>query len=185
MVIAREPVPETTAEATEEAPVVKSPSHEAGAMIRCPAPDCGEANPRDRTHCRYCNTPLSVPCSSPIEAAQGCPTASGEIRQVVLQFPWGPVEIRGELPIGRDAAFSCLAQPLQPYDNVSRRHAYVRVKPTVVVVYDVGTMNGTYVNDIEIPRNQEVPLRDGDRLRFAKDITATLRIAYAGCATAT
>jgi hypothetical protein len=48
--------------------------------------------------------------------------------------------------------------------NVSKQHCQIIVEPDRVVVEDLGSANGTYVNDRPI---QSAPLQDGDRLRVA------------------
>lgn len=58
---------------------------------------------------------------------------------------------------------------LTPVDidrSVSRRHAKIlRRDGMYMILEEVGTINGTYVNDQRIPTGQPVPLNDGDRLR--------------------
>jgi pSer/pThr/pTyr-binding forkhead associated (FHA) protein len=48
-------------------------------------------------------------------------------------------------------------------DEISRRHAELRPTPDGVVVEDLGSANGTYINDRRITRET---LRPGDELRF-------------------
>lgn len=48
-------------------------------------------------------------------------------------------------------------------DEISRRHAELRPTPDGVVVEDLGSANGTYINDRRITRET---LRAGDELRF-------------------
>jgi len=51
--------------------------------------------------------------------------------------------------------------------SVSRRHAkVVRLGSEFEVVEDIGTMNGTFVNDRRIATGHPVRLRDGDKVRF-------------------
>ncbi len=51
--------------------------------------------------------------------------------------------------------------------SVSRRHArVVRHEEGWAIVEDVGTVNGTYVNDERIPTGIPVPIHHGDRLRI-------------------
>ena len=58
---------------------------------------------------------------------------------------------------------------LTPVDvdrSVSRRHAKIlRRDGNYMILEEVGTINGTYVNDQRIPTGQPVPLNNGDRLR--------------------
>lgn len=58
---------------------------------------------------------------------------------------------------------------LTPVDidrSVSRRHAKIlRRENAFLILEEVGTINGTFVNDQRIPTGQPVPLADGDRVR--------------------
>ena len=59
---------------------------------------------------------------------------------------------------------------LTPVDNnrsVSRRHAKIlRKNDKYYVLEEVGTVNGTYVNDQKIPTGDPVEIKNGDRLRI-------------------
>lgn len=48
--------------------------------------------------------------------------------------------------------------------EVSRRHSRIRVVGETIFVSDLGSRNGTLVNDVAI--TQEIQLRDGDELRI-------------------
>jgi CRP/FNR family cyclic AMP-dependent transcriptional regulator len=51
--------------------------------------------------------------------------------------------------------------------SVSRRHSkIIRSGSGFVVVEEIGTMNGTFVNGVRIQTGQPVSIKDGDRLRF-------------------
>lgn len=66
----------------------------------------------------------------------------------------------GATVIGRDAdCHVTLADPL-----VSRRHARILVGSDRVVVEDLGSRNGVFVNGLGV--REPAPLRDGDRLRI-------------------
>ena len=73
-----------------------------------------------------------------------------------------PFESLG-LVIGRDSNCSLAIDD----DSVSRRHATVEWKDDGYVVRDLGSTNGTFVND---QRVQEQKLSAGDRVRFGKNI---------------
>ena len=49
--------------------------------------------------------------------------------------------------------------------DVGRRHAYLEVREDKVTVEDLGTANGTFVNEQAVTGRAEVP--DGSHLRFA------------------
>jgi len=52
--------------------------------------------------------------------------------------------------------------PLEGDQLASRRHALLRSEDDQYVVVDLGSSNGTYVNDLEI--REPMPLNDGDRI---------------------
>ncbi len=61
--------------------------------------------------------------------------------------------------IGRAGCDVKLSDP-----DVSRRHAILRVEGSAIAVEDLGSTNGTFVNEARIEVATE--LRDGDRVRF-------------------
>jgi len=65
------------------------------------------------------------------------------------------------------------------YPNVSRYHAEVWLEGGVLYVRDLGSANGTFVNGKPIG-TEPVVLGDGDQLRFAANLTATVRIPAHG-----
>lgn len=76
----------------------------------------------------------------------------------------GPHDItlnRGEFSVGRDA----LCDIRIDSRDVGRRHARIRVSEDDVVVCDLNTSNGTFVNDVRVVGEFSVP--DGAHLRFA------------------
>jgi diguanylate cyclase (GGDEF)-like protein len=70
----------------------------------------------------------------------------------------------GELTIGRDDSNHIVVD----LDNVSRRHARVRIQGSRVMVEDLGSTNGTYLNDEELA--QATPLRSGDLVKVGSSI---------------
>jgi pSer/pThr/pTyr-binding forkhead associated (FHA) protein len=59
--------------------------------------------------------------------------------------------------------------PFKAFDNgVSRLHAVIRHKEGNVVLVDVGSSNGTYINGVRIQPNTEHPLRHGDIVALGK-----------------
>lgn len=68
---------------------------------------------------------------------------------------------RGELLIGRDEGCDV---PVA-IDTVSRRHCVVTVRDGVARVRDLGSTNGTFVNEAAVAGDGEVALAPGDRLR--------------------
>ncbi|HYI02697.1 GGDEF domain-containing protein [Hyalangium sp.] len=69
-----------------------------------------------------------------------------------------------EYTIGRDEACNIQVE----LDNVSRRHARISTKQTRMFVEDLGSTNGTYLNDQEVLSPQ--PLRSGDLVKVGGSI---------------
>jgi len=70
----------------------------------------------------------------------------------------------GELTIGRDAKNGIVLD----LDNVSRRHAKVVTRGKRSFVKDLGSTNGTYLNNKEVV--EETPLRSGDYIKVGSCI---------------
>ena len=59
---------------------------------------------------------------------------------------------------------------------VSRRHAEIRGGPGGYRIFDLGSTNGTIVNGSQIPRQQEVPLKDSDEIRVGENCKLVFRL---------
>jgi hypothetical protein len=85
-----------------------------------------------------------------------------------------PIVERSEFTLGRLSD----NQPIEPdidlapfkaFDNgVSRLHAVIRRNQSNVIIVDLGSSNGTYVNGVRIMPNIEQPLRHGDIVALGK-----------------
>jgi diguanylate cyclase (GGDEF)-like protein len=78
---------------------------------------------------------------------------------------------RSESIIGRDGGCEV---PL-PIDTVSRRHCRVAVRGNAVFLTDLGSTNGTALNDDVLSPNEEFALRSGDKIRVGSAILKFLR----------
>lgn len=78
---------------------------------------------------------------------------------------------RDEVFVGRDAGCDVSL----PIETVSRRHCRVRVRGESISVVDLGSTNGTAINDMTLAPNLETALRSGDRLRVGSAILKFLR----------
>jgi two-component system cell cycle response regulator len=65
---------------------------------------------------------------------------------------------KGEHVVGRGLESDLLVS----LEDVSRRHCAIRVKPSGVFLRDLGSKNGTFLNDDELPPNEDFTLRSGD-----------------------
>jgi len=136
----------------------------------CPYPDCGASNPIGAELCAYCFRPLNM---------TGAASSTLPISSAVICWPWGEeIILTGELRIGREPpASAAMASKLErEYVNVSRRHAEFIFNDNILMVRDLGSLNGTFVNDQPIKANQLVTLANGDRVRFAAHLTATITL---------
>jgi FHA domain/Double zinc ribbon len=133
--------------------------------------------------CLRCGTPVSdaadVVCS-----ACGEPLPTGRRRRISpvvmrITFPTGNVDIPAgtSVLLGRDPAESLVAAAFARFDNVSRRHATVRVDDAGhASIKDEHSTNGTYVNEDRVLPGTEVRLVDGDRVRLAADVTGDVSL---------
>lgn len=101
------------------------------------------------------------------------------MRGLVVEWPWGVEAIVDRVVVGREApAAPDLAARLESeFPNVSRQHGYLRRRDGELFLCDLGSVNGTFVNEARIDANQEVALKMGDRIRFASRLVATVREA--------
>lgn len=65
-----------------------------------------------------------------------------------------------QLLIGRDP--ECQLRPASP--AVSKKHCQISIRDGKVFVADMGSTNGTFINDVQL--TGEAPVEDGDRLRL-------------------
>jgi len=136
--------------------------------------------------CLRCGTPVSdaadVVCS-----VCGEPLPTGRRRRISpvvmrITFPTGNVDIPAgtSVLLGRDPAESLVAAAFARFDNVSRRHATVRVDDAGhASIKDENSTNGTYVNEDRVLPGTEVRLVDGDRVRLAADVTGDVSLPQA------
>lgn len=106
----------------------------------------------------------------------GPPVSSHDVR-AILEWPWGQrTRLTEHLNIGRDYQFSPLAKDLTPYTHVSRKHAELLVYGDGVWVRDLGSRNGTYVNDEEVPKGQAYLIDSDSIIRFGPLLAVALKL---------
>jgi hypothetical protein len=140
-----------------------------GGPRRCPHADCAQLNPPGAERCLYCNRPF------------GQAQAPSEPLRASIRWPWTEeTEIRDCLLVGREApAPAALAARLErDYGNVSRRHAELRVSDGALWLVDLGSRNGTFVDEARLAPHQPVRLANGATLRFAADLQACIAIRH-------
>jgi hypothetical protein len=132
--------------------------------------------------------PQSVPEGSQPQSGVDTPSAESDwardeqnvaSRQVraQIQWPWGQqTDLVDILQVGRDYAFSPFARELTPYTHVSRRHAELLVHGDGVWIRDLGSRNGTFVNNEEVPRGQAFLIDSDAIVRFGPLLAVSLKI---------
>ena len=74
------------------------------------------------------------------------------------------VELRGTTTVGRDRTNDIVLDEL----TVSRCHAVLFVQPEGIILIDLDSTNGTWVNGIPAPPDEAVPLADGDTITLGR-----------------
>jgi hypothetical protein len=136
---------------------------------RCPHADCGQLNPPEAGRCVYCDRPLE-------EAPPAAP-----VMRAAVRWPWAEtLEVCGCLLIGRESPTPpALAARLErEYSNVSRRHAELSVSEGALWIVDLGSSNGTYVNETRLAPHQPVRLANGAKVRFAAHLVGQVEIRH-------
>src|SRR5690606_37763442 len=104
------------------------------------------------------------------------PNIQTEANAITLYFPGHekPLSIPSKdmLLLGRGA----VGQPqpdidLNPYQGalagVSRSHAVIRINETSITIEDIGSSNGTWLNESRLVPFQRYPIHNGDMLRLS------------------
>lgn len=126
-------------------------------------PNCGALNSREAQICETCSSRLSK--------GEDCCVARG----FAIEWPWSTVVVSNYLAVGRDPEFSPVAEELEKYDRVSRRHAEFRIGDGCLFLKDVGSSNGTFVNERRLFPHEEVEVRIDTVIRFASQLTVKIR----------
>jgi hypothetical protein len=130
---------------------------------------------RATASCPYCDAELPT-ANEPICPMCMRPLGGG----VVLRLEpghgggsWQHLIVPGaSLVLGRDPRQSPAAAVLGPYDTVSRRHARVSIDVARrATVADLGSTNGTFVDDVQVPAGTDADLRPGCRLRLGSSVS--------------
>jgi len=151
-------VPRPAAE-PDPAPAAAAPAQPPRSAGDCADPDCVHSGVVPASGCRHC----------------GRGGGAAVPKAPALKFPWGTESLSTGTPllIGREN--SPLAERLARYPNVSRRHAELTLDGGAVLVTDLDSANGTFVNDERIAPHVPVRAKAGDRLRFAAGLVVEVR----------
>lgn len=134
--------------------------------------------------CRVCKK-LGPPgidiCDTHGEEAMVSLSNAATVKVIVEGWPWGGAEqVNGFLRIGRLETFSQLAPKLATCENISRRHAELFLDGGSLFIKDLGSTNGTFLDDIRLPVGKPELVSDGARIRFGENNwSVTIRIRNA------
>lgn len=146
-------------------------------------PECKTPNPADARYCFACGMLLTRTGTQQLymdeDVSQGA--SFGNLSSLVFTvrgYDDKPIRIdvqdHQELIIGRTSSDSVIVPDIDltnydaPQMGVSRVHATIKRRDTVVTVSDMGSVNHTYLNGERIFPQEIRVLRDGDELRLAR-----------------
>jgi pSer/pThr/pTyr-binding forkhead associated (FHA) protein len=66
-----------------------------------------------------------------------------------------------------------------PAQAVSRRHACISREAGKYSLLDLGSTNGTRLNEVDLIPNKKVPLKDGDRIEFGRGLRVRFTVSSA------
>ena len=141
---------------------------------------CGHRNPPESTFCSACGTVLDHPSErtivlAKVDSLQDAPGDQDNV-QVLMSEIRGSQNAHGLLVMRSGERFSLTLDRVEIGRNpectvclddvtVSRRHAELRLGSDGYVMTDMGSLNGTYVNQ---ERVEEMLLQNGDELQVGK-----------------
>jgi hypothetical protein len=109
------------------------------------------------------------------DGIQGLPGAAHVKTAAMLLWPWrASTPVDRVLRVGRDPEFSPFARQLWADTRISRRHAELEPHARSVLLRDLGSSNGTYLNDEPLPRRGSIVLEDDAQLRFGTNLAVKL-----------
>jgi hypothetical protein len=111
--------------------------------------------------------------ASPRPAARAAPQNLALLEVVQSEVLREPVQVRGEMVLGRKPADGVLGLGDR---YMSGQHARVRVAAGRATVTDLDSKNRTYVNDAPLAAHQEQPLEPGDTLRMGNTVLRLMRV---------
>lgn len=91
---------------------------------------------------------------------------AGQPQPVILQDKTAIV--LGRSAAGADEALLDLSPPGGLMLGVSRRHALITVTDDAHIIKDLGSTNGTWVNDLRLPPHKSYILRNGDLVKIGQ-----------------
>jgi len=127
----------------------------------------------DARHSRFVRTVHNVGYAFSGEAVDVGRGAQAGVSPAACVLMWESCQFalaEGEHVIGRDLDIAVTLEST----TVSRRHARLRVTPGAVTIEDLGSKNGTFLNDVRVAG--EMNVADGDRIRIGSLLTTFRRM---------
>jgi hypothetical protein len=164
------------------APAPQAPPEEAVAhvmtasgMIKCGA--CGAENPATEAYCEDCGAGLggapATPVGEPVAPVAATPPAANCAKLILVtggkEFPLN----KDVMTIGRRSPADGVYPDVDltdhdPESYVSRRHAQVIHQGGQFIFEDVGSANGSFVNNVRATKGNQSVLKDNDQVRLGK-----------------
>lgn len=152
---------------------------------RVPCVHCGTPNPPHWTVCGRCGRdpwhpvePLVTDTSAPEQndpesagaASSSTEPVSGDAYVVILpDFTELSVAAGERLTIGRETNVAAIDGALEPYLDVSRIHLSFESTPAGLIMTDVGSTYGTWLEDDRVEPGSAVAVALGQRVRLGKN----------------
>ena len=146
-------------------------------------PSCGRKNPLTVTMCELCMVDISAvnptdpdaPAPKPPETPESTaePEKNSDATQVekkkllCFETPDGKVSfsVGSGAVLGREAeGKNCF----DAYQTVSRRHARLMYGDDTWTIEDLGSTNGTWVNERPLERGEKRPVKEGDTVALSR-----------------
>lgn len=167
-----------TPPASEEAEPPPEPSGEGGVLV---CASCGAENPSYEAYCEDCGASLSATsASSPVVSisseSEPVAVAAPAVARIRLSLADGSREFpvsKDTIEIGRRSPVDGIYPDVDLTDVdtesfISRRHGRVLKGESGVLYEDLGSSNGSFLNDSRLQAGVQTALKDGDRLRLGK-----------------
>lgn len=96
-------------------------------------------------------------------------------RHAMLIWPWGEITmVDRRIHVGRDTRYSEFAKHLGADRKVSRKHAVIEPTDGGVLLHDLGSANGTYIEDEPLQHSDARLLSTDTVIKFGTELAVTL-----------
>lgn len=174
--------PDTTTSVQPSVAPVAAPAATAG-NVSCPS--CGAENPETEQYCVDCGANLGTAAAAPEPATSypvstGTPVAAAEAPAATKVARLLQVSTNKEIPLDRELTTMGRRSPADqiepdidltdddPDSYVSRRHAKITRNDSEYIFEDVGSSNGSFINNVRAQPGVQQALKDSDKLRLGK-----------------